>query len=99
MIKGIFIIAFYQIYFAVTLIRKPYKRELMSVVDLLILFASSITILIGIYSNNVKKSNFVGIYIANALIISLNFLISILSLLIYIRSQLAISTFGNIAEI
>jgi hypothetical protein len=70
----------------------------MSIVDLLILFACTLTILLGIYSNNVKKSNLVGKYIANALMISMNISICFLALLIYIRSQIAVSNNGKIAE-
>ncbi len=71
----------------------------MNKIDLLILSASSLTILLGIYSNNVENSNLIGKYIADALIISMNFLICILVILIYVRSQLAVSTFGKLAEI
>jgi hypothetical protein len=71
----------------------------MSSIDLLILFASSITILLGIYSNNVQESNLIGKYIADSLIISMNFLICLLVISIYIRSQLAVSTFGKIVDI
>ncbi len=71
----------------------------MNEIDMLILFASSLTILLGIYSSNIRESNLIGKYIADILIISINFSICLLALLIYLRSQLAVSIYGKIADI
>jgi hypothetical protein len=71
----------------------------MNEIEMIILFTSSITILLGIYSNKMNEQHMVDKYFADALIFSLNTIVILFIILLYIRSQFAITPVGKMTDI
>ena len=71
----------------------------MSKLDMLVHFISSITILLGIYSFKMKDYNIVGKNLADAIIISINIILIVLMIILYIRSQFAVTTIGKMTDL